>query len=123
LQCTFRFLDGCHGRIVTVKAEDSTAKEVNMRQWFRVKDGSYTVSRLDQDNGRYTLLSGCCTSTEGPYTFGTYLWAKFKNLPAWEKKLIEGPYIHHMAEIEGDYTQELIEFCKYVPGLTPDSAE
>ena len=107
----------------SLKAPDSTAKEVNMRQWFRVKDGRYTVSRFDQDDGRYSLLSGKCVSTDGPYTFGTYLWAKFGDLTAWEKKLIDGPYIHHMAEIEGDYTAELREFCKYVPGLAPDPME
>ena len=60
---------------------------------------------------------------EGPYTFGTYLWAEFENLAAWEKKLVEGPYIHHMAEIEGDYTEELAEFCKYVPGLSLDTVK
>ena len=94
-----------------------------MRQWFRVKDGSYTVARLDQDDGAYSLLSGTCTSGTGPYTFGTYLWAKFDNLSGWEKKLVEGPYIHHMAEIEGDYTAELEEFCKYVPALAADKVK
>ncbi len=105
----------------SLKAEDSVAKNVNMRQWFRVKDGEYTVARLDQDNGVYSLLGGKCVSAPGPYTFGTYLWAKFDNLSKWERKLVEGPYIHHMAEIEGDYTEVLKEFCKYVPGLAPDS--
>ncbi len=107
----------------SLKAQDSKASMVNMRQWFRVKDGRYTVARFEQDNGKYTLLSGVCDSAEGPYTFGTYLWAKFKNLPQWEKKLVEGPYIHHLAEIEGDYTEELREFCKYVPHLAPDSVD
>lgn len=107
----------------SLKAEDSKAKMVNMRQWFRVKDGSYTVARLDQDDGAYSLLSGTCTSGTGPYTFGTYLWAKFDNLSGWEKKLVEGPYIHHMAEIEGDYTAELEEFCKYVPALAADNVK
>lgn len=107
----------------SLKAPDSKAKNVNMRQWFRVKDGKYTIARFEQDNGKYTLLSGTCETADGPYTFGTYLWAKFKNLSAWEKKLVEGPYIHHMAEIEGDYTEELVEFCKYIPNLVPDSVE
>ena len=74
----------------------------------------------------YACHNACiCTfeSMEGPYTFGTYLWAKFDNLSNWERKLIEGPYIHHMAEIEGDWTEELREFCKYVPGLLPDMVE
>ena len=96
---------------------------MNMRQWFQVKDGQYTVCRFDQDNGNYSLLAGTCESTEGPYTFGTYLWAKFKNLSAWERKLIEGPYIHHMAEIEGDYTEELREFTKYVKNVALDTVD
>lgn len=107
----------------SLKAPDSAAKNVNMREWFRVKDGEYTIARFEQDNGKYALLSGTCRSTDGPYTFGTYLWARFDNLAAWERKLVEGPYIHHMAEIEGDYTEELREFCKYVPGLMPDGVE
>ena len=105
----------------SLKKDGVPCKNVNMRQWFQVKDGQYTVSRFDQDNGNYSLLAGTCKSTEGPYTFGTYLWAEFKNLTAWEKKLIEGPYIHHMAEIEGDYTEELREFTKFVPGLALDT--
>lgn len=105
----------------SLKKDGCPCKNVNMRQWFQVKDGHYTVARFDQDDGRYSLLAGTCESMVGPYTFGTYLWAKFKNLPAWERKLVEGPYIHHMAEIEGDYTEELREFCKFVPALAPDS--
>lgn len=105
----------------SLKAPDSRAKNVNMRQWFRVRDGKYTVARMDQDDGRYSLLAGNCRSADGPYTFGTYLWAAFDDLSAWERKLVEGPYIHHMAEIEGDYTAALREFCKYIPALSPDT--
>lgn len=94
-----------------------------MRQWFQVKDGQYTIARMDQEDGRYLLLTGKCKSTQGPYTFGTYLWAEFDNLSTWEKKLVEGPYIHHMAEIEGDYTEILKEFCKFVPNLILDTVK
>ncbi len=107
----------------SLKKEGSPCKNVNMRQWFAVKDGEYTVARMDQDNGNYSILAGTCHSTEGPYTFGTYLWAEFSDLPAWERKLIEGPYIHHMCEIEGDYTREIREFCRFVPQLSPDAVE
>jgi L-fucose isomerase-like protein len=107
----------------SLKAADSKAKNVNMRQWFRVKDGLYTIARMDQEKGIYSLLSGTFKTTRGPYTFGTYLWAEFDKLTKWERKLVEGPYIHHMAEIEGDYTWELREFCKYVPNLKPDWVE
>ena len=105
----------------SLKKEGCPCKNVNMRQWFQVRDGQYTIARFDQDDGDYRLLAGTCKTTEGPNTFGTYLSGEFANLPAWERKLVEGPYIHHMAEIEGDWTQELREFCKFVPALTADA--
>ena len=37
-----------------------------------------------------------------------------------EKKLINGPYIHHMSEIYGSYADVLEEFTKFVPGLEFD---
>jgi L-fucose isomerase-like protein len=107
----------------SVKKSDCPARLVNMREWFEVKEGKYTVARFDQDDGRYQLLNGTCESASGPLVQGTYLWARFGNLSKWERKLIEGPYIHHAAEIDGDHTAALREFCKYVPGLEPDAAE
>lgn len=95
-------------------------KIVNMQEWFRVKDGHYTVARIDQDHGDYSIAVTTCESADGPYTNGTYLWAKFKNLSKVERNLIEGPYIHHVSEIEGDLTEHIREFCKYVPGLRYD---
>ena len=107
----------------SLKKDGCPSKNVNMRQWFQVKDGHYTITRFDQDNGDYMMLAGQFDSTTGPYTFGTYIWAQFDDLSKWERKLVEGPYIHHMAEIEGDYTEELKEFSKYVPGLKIDTVE
>ena len=107
----------------SLKKDGCPCRNVNMRQWFQVKDGHYTITRFDQDNGDYMMLAGQFDSTTGPYTFGTYLWAQFDDLSKWERKLVEGPYIHHMAEIEGDYTEELKEFSKYVPGLKIDTVE
>ena len=98
-------------------------KQVEQRQWFEVKPGVYTVARFDQDDGRYMLLNGTCRSAEGPFTNGTYLWARFNDLDRWERKLMEGPYIHHMTEVEGDYTDVLRDFCKYIPNLNNDPAE
>ena len=69
---------------------------------------------------KYSIVVGECDSAEGPYTNGTYLWAKFEDLDAWERKLIEGPYIHHVSEIEGSFTEEIREVCKYIPNLELD---
>ena len=63
-----------------------------------------------------------CRTTEGPKTHGTYIWGEFEDLGAVEARLMEGPYIHHFIEIEGDYTKELKEFCKYFPNLKIDDS-
>ena len=39
----------------SLKDPDSKAKQVNMRQWFKVKDGGYTICRFEQDNGKYLM--------------------------------------------------------------------
>jgi L-fucose isomerase-like protein len=104
----------------SLKHPDVKAKMVNTRSWYRIKDGTYTISRMDQLDGKYSILAGSCHTTDGPYTNGTHFWGEFDNLSKWERKLIEGPYIHHMAEIEGNYTAEIKEFCKYMPQLEPD---
>lgn len=105
---------------LSVKAPDSPARLVNQREWFRAKPGEYTLARIDQEAGNYMVLAGKVRTTKGPQTHGTYLWAEFENLQAWEDRLLDGPYIHHFAEIEGDFTAEIREFCKYVPNLAVD---
>jgi L-fucose isomerase-like protein len=95
----------------------------NARPSWEVKPGPYTIARFELDRGQAYLLAGECQAVEGPYTFGTYLWAEFDDYTKWERRLIEGPYIHHVAEIEGRYSRVLKEFCKYVPGLKFDSPD
>lgn len=92
----------------------------NLKPSFRVKDGHYTITRLDSLAGKYSLLAGGFDTVDGPHTFGTYLWARFDDLPKWEKRLIDGPYIHHMAEIEGDVVPQLKEFLRYYPDIQLD---
>ena len=107
---------------LSCKAPDSEAELVNQREWFRVKNGTYTAARMDQEGGDYMLLPLLCHSTEGPETHGTYLWAEFDDLQRIEDRLLDGPYIHHFAEIEGNFTSELREFCKYCKNLRIDTA-
>ena len=101
---------------------DSTARLVNQRSWFRAKDGTYTVARIDQESGNYMILPLLCNTTEGPQTHGTYIWGEFEDLQAVEDRLLEGPYIHHFVEIAGDYRKEIGEFCKYFPNLKVDTS-
>ncbi len=104
----------------SMKKEGEKAAIVGGRVAFRAKDGDYTLARFQGDKGNYTLLGGEFHTTEGPATGGTYLWGEFEDWPRLERKLIEGPYIHHMSELFGCYEDELREFCKYVPELTFD---
>ena len=105
------------------KAPESTARLVNQRIWLRGKDGEYTVARLDrEEGGKYMILPMKCHTTEGPQTHGTYIWGEFEDLQSVEDRLIDGPYIHHFIEMEGDYTGEIEEFCKYFPNLTVDKS-
>ena len=85
----------------------------NTKPSFKLKDGNYTIARFQVDRGQYYLLAGNFDTCEGPKTFGTYMWAKFNNLPKVERKLVEGPYIHHMSEVPGNYVEVLREFAKY----------
>lgn len=107
----------------STKAEDSEAKLVNTKPAFRAKDGKYTIARFQGERGKYTLLGGEFTTCEGPLTQGTYMWAQFGNWAKIEKKMINGPYIHHMSEIFGNYSEALEEFCKYVPEVEYDPIE
>lgn len=105
---------------LSAKKEGVQAKLYKEKPSFQAKDGAYTIARFQGDQGRYTLLGGQFRTTKGPYTFGTYLWAEFDNLSKLERKLVEGPYIHHMSEIYGVYEDVLQDFCKYIPELTFD---
>ncbi|MBQ8525262.1 MAG: hypothetical protein IJ460_00865 [Clostridia bacterium] len=107
----------------SVKDENVKAKLFNTKPSFKAKDGEYTIARFQGDAGSYTLLGGKFKTTDGPLTFGTYMWAEFKDWAKVERKMIEGPYIHHMSEIFGDYSDILEEFCKFVPGITFDPVE
>lgn len=105
------------------KDENSKPYLYNTKPSFKLRDGEYTIARFQCANGKYYLLGGKFKTCSGPKTFGTYLWAQFKNLPKLERKLIEGPYIHHMTEVPGDYTAELEEFCKYIDDVEFDKME
>ena len=62
------------------------------------------------------LISSAAFGKQRPFL------GEFKDLQAWEGRLLDGPYIHHFVEIEGDYTKELLDFCKYFPNLRMDDS-
>jgi len=104
----------------SLKKPGINAKCDNGRCAFELKNSNYTIARLDMMDGKYMLYADKFKSTDGPYTFGNYIWGEFENFDKVEKKIINGPYIHHMAEIEGDYVEALEEFCKFIPEINID---
>lgn len=102
------------------KADGERPCLYNTKPSFRAKDGRYTIARFQAENGKYYLLGGEFNTCKGPKTFGTYMWAEFDNLPKVERKLIEGPYIHHMSEVYGEYADYLKEFAKYFDNIEYD---
>jgi L-fucose isomerase-like protein len=86
---------------------------------FRLKDGPITIARFDGDQGQYQLAIGQGHSTDGPPTQTNYLWIQVDNWARWERMLMQGPFIHHVAMAYSHVGAALVEACKYIPGLKP----
>ena len=84
-----------------------------------LRDGPITVARFDSDRGRYELAAGTGRAIPGPTTQNTYVWMEVDDWPRWERRLVEGPFIHHTAVAYGDYTAPLIDACRLVSGVEP----
>ena len=87
---------------------------------WEIKGGDISVCRFDGDNDTYKILCARCKGIDGPKTKGTYVWVEFDDLPAFEEKIVRGPYIHHIAGIHADIIPALTEFVRYIPGLELD---
>lgn len=90
---------------------------------YEIEGGPITVVRFDQDEGDYLLFADEGEGTEGPATTGNYVWFKVNDWVKWEKKLMYGPYIHHVSGIHGQFARVLKEACKYLGPVAHDSVE
>ncbi len=84
-----------------------------------LKDGPITVARFDGDRGRYVLAAGEGEAIPGPETQNVYVWMEVNDWPRWERRLVQGPFIHHTAMAYGRHADALMEACRFVDGLTP----
>jgi len=90
---------------------------------WQIDGEKITIAKMDGMGGKYFLLMGHAQETDGPSNAGTYMWAQFDNWPKWERKIIYGPYIHHVGVIKGQYAPALYDACRYIEGLEPDPVE
>jgi len=90
---------------------------------FKLKDGMLTVCRFEKAGNEYVLGVGEGKTVPGPYTQEFYVWMEVDDWPHWERKLMDGPYIHHCSAIYDQCADVLVEACKYIPHLKPDRFE
>ena len=88
---------------------------------WELMPGDLTIARFDGDHGNYQLFIGEAKTTKGPKNVGSYVWIEVENWARWERKLVEGPYIHHVCGVYGKYAEILLEACKYINGLVSDT--
>ncbi|MCI8598641.1 MAG: hypothetical protein HFJ10_09405 [Lachnospiraceae bacterium] len=81
---------------------------------FYLKEGEITVCRFDGLNGDFALGIGEGRSIKGPLTREVYTWMEVDNWPLWERKLIEGPFIHHASCVYGRYADSLELASKFL---------
>jgi L-fucose isomerase-like protein len=86
--------------------------------FWRIRGGDITVARFDGDHGQYSLVAGHARGVDGPETWGTYLWVEVSDWPAWERRFVEGPYVHHVSVVHGHVADVLAEAARFVPGLS-----
>lgn len=89
---------------------------------YEIEGGDLTVARFGGMGGDYRLFFGEGRGVDGPLTGGNYIWFETSDWPKWERKLMFGPYIHHVAGIHGRYASVLEEACRYL-GITADFVE
>ena len=82
-----------------------------------------TIIRFDGDHGEYKLFMGHANGIEGKFTRGSYVWIEVDNWVKWERKLVEGPYVHHCVGVHADVIPVLFEAVKYIPGITLDPVD
>ena len=87
-----------------------------MSHW-KIKEGHLTLLRFDETGEDYRVGLGEVSSIPGPFTQNNYLWAKVKDWRKWERKLIYGPYPHHISCVYGSYSSVITEALRYFPDI------
>ncbi len=81
---------------------------------YEIRGGDITVARFGGLDGQYSLFAGEGRGVDGPVTGGNYVWLEARNWKEWERKLMYGPFAHHIAGAHGRYCAALSEACRYL---------
>lgn len=85
---------------------------------FPLKEGPLTLCRFGGGGCEYRIGCGEGHTVPGPYTQEFYAWMEVEHWPAWERQLMQGPYIHHVSCCYGHCADVVEEALRYVPDLT-----
>lgn len=102
-----------------LRKEGAVPRMENCLGQFPMKDGEVTVCRFGGSHGAYRLFVGEGHTVDGPPTNGNYMWLETDNWKEWERRLVKGPYIHHISALYGKYGDVLEEACEYL-GIQTD---
>lgn len=80
----------------------------------KIRNGTLSLLRFDGDHGDYYLFAGCGESVDGPPIGGSYTYFKVDNWAKWERKFVQGPYVHHVVGLFGDHRKVMGEACRYL---------
>jgi len=101
--------------------ENTDPKMLTGKGHWEIKGGDVTLLRIGCKKGEYMMFTDEVRGTDGPKTNGNYLWVEVDDWPKWERKFVEGPYIHHISGVHGRYKKELIEATKFMGDIISDS--
>ena len=87
-----------------------------MSHW-KAREGELSLLRFEEGGGEYRIGTGEVETIPGPFTQNNYVWVRAKNWKRWERKLIEGPYMHHISCAYGRYAEVVAEAIRYLPGV------
>ncbi len=79
-----------------------------------LKRGDISIARFDGDNGEYSMLAGTAKVVDGPKNAVSYGWIEVENWPRLERKIVEGPYVHHCVGIYKNVMAVLFEAERYL---------
>jgi L-fucose isomerase-like protein len=85
---------------------------------FSLKKGAVTICRLQEYDNKFKLLVTKGEVVEAEPVPQTGSWVKVDNLGRLYTVLAEEGFVHHASMIHGDYTQILLDACKFL-GIKP----
>lgn len=82
---------------------------------FQLKPGLVTICRLVEYDGQFKMLITKGEIEKADQNLrGSWSWVKVPNLDSLYRTLVEEGFIHHASMIHGDYTESIVEACKFL---------